>query len=206
MSKKIGILFAKRPAAGKVKTRLANSIGDKRALDIYRDLLHRSFSALQEAADEVLIAWSGEGEQLFRETLFFEQEGVDLGARMLHAISEALKRFPGSHAVLIGADIPLISYVPVEDAFFALKSADVTVGPTSDGGYYLIGMNKPQPYVFHDIAWSTSGVLKATYERCIAAELSFETVTRLADLDDIKDLESSPFYDFRTGQLKSRRT
>lgn len=205
MSKNVGILFAKRPAAGKVKTRLAASIGDDLALEIYRELLQRSFDALNEASDEVVVAWSGEGEAFFEDTPSFEQEGDDLGARMLHAITEALNRFPGARVVLIGADIPRISYVPVEDAFFALKSADVTVGPTNDGGYYLIGMKVPQPYIFHDIEWSTPGVLRETYERCLAAELSFEAVTRLDDLDDIDDLHSSPFYDFRTGQLTIRR-
>lgn len=195
MSERVAVLFAKRPAAGKVKTRLAKHIGEPLALKVHTHMLERTAQVMQSSADHVLVAWSGEGEKLLAHLPSVEQRGADLGARMFNAIADALKLYPESRVVLTGSDIPGLTTTIFASAFDALKSADVVIGPSQDGGYYLIGMRAPHKAVFELSAWSHPDVLSQTTERCAVEKLSVMHVATLNDIDTFDDLKASPLYD-----------
>ena len=162
------LLFIKNPVPGKVKTRLAATVGPDRALELYlRMLAHTRNTALRTAASRLVFYSDFVDEQDDWRRPDFEkmlQRGTDLSLRMHHAIADALQHH--SRAVLVGGDIPGLRADIIEAAFDALEEADVVIGPAEDGGYYLIGMSAPHPEIFENIQWSTPQVLSQTLERC----------------------------------------
>ncbi|MGE3273939.1 MAG: TIGR04282 family arsenosugar biosynthesis glycosyltransferase [Vicinamibacterales bacterium] len=115
------------------------------------------------------------------------QRGADLGARMRQAFADALAAGT-RHAVLIGSDLPDLPIAAVQGAFEALaRGTDVVLGPTVDGGYYLIGLTAAHATLFDDIPWSTADVLTRTIERARAAGLTTALVTPWYDVDRPED-------------------
>lgn len=186
------IIFIKNPVLGKVKTRLARTMGDTKALEIYHNLsritrdnvltlkdvkLYLFYSDFIDLDDD----WSNE---LFTKCL---QTGHDLGERMLNAFSEVLTNHP--KACIIGSDCPTLSPLIMESAFTSLNKYDFVIGPSSDGGYYLLGMNlmPPPQYLFENIAWSTHIVFSETLHRIKKAEKSAHLLPILTDIDEEKD-------------------
>lgn len=106
----------------------------------------------------------------------------DLGGRMLAAID--------GPTVIVGTDCPALSAADIDAAFAGLDEADVVLGPSEDGGYYLIGMTHAQPVLFGDMPWSTREVLPETRRRCEAAGLRRLELRELRDLDDLDDLRA----------------
>ena len=119
----------------------------------------------------------------------WEQVGDDLGARMSHAFQSALGA-PYQSAIIIGTDIPGITVQLISSAMKSLQDHDVVVGPTEDGGYYLIGLRSPTPKLFENIAWSTNTVFAQTQEKADAMGLSLKFLPMLRDLDTIEDLQA----------------
>ena len=200
------ILFAKPPLAGRVKTRLAQSLGREGAARLYACFLQDAAGtarALGEARPGVglVCEWALEqGESLgdFPLTdwlpgafLHRTQTGADLGARMAAALGRCLAA--GRNAVLIGTDFPDLPHEVLFEAFEKLACGDepkITLGPAADGGYYLIGMNRFLPEIFTGIPWSTGEVLSRTIARADTLHIEVSLLPEWRDVDDADDLEA----------------
>lgn len=183
------VLLLKAPQPGEVKTRLAAELGAEEAVQIYRRLVERQVSQIPPAwqaeiwfspADqqEVMEGWLGS--ERFR---YFAQPEGGLGERLRVAMEGAFRRGAG-RLFLCGADCPDLIRPLLDSAAEALRETDVVLGPAEDGGYYLLGMNKPAPELFENIAWSTDAVLRQTLERAREAGLACRLLSVLADVDE----------------------
>lgn len=124
---------------------------------------------------------------------YFPQVKGDLGDRMQTAVSGALERGAES-VILLGGDCPYVSLPLLLRASNSLKIHEVVVGPSLDGGYYLLGMNQVQSKLFVNIPWSTSNVLRITLERINSMGLTSEVLEPLEDVDDLSAwLRAEPF-------------
>lgn len=188
------ILFVKNPVRGNVKTRLAASAGDEKALEIYRKLLDVTAGAALKTDAEKLVCYSQhiDREDWFDEAFFDKslQSGKDLGMRMLNAFK---KQFEEGYKeiVLIGSDCPDISPDILNQAFIALGKTDCVIGPSSDGGYYLIGLRRLIPRIFEQMTWSVNSVLEETIRRLNSLDVSYHLLPELNDIDTLEDLKQS---------------
>ncbi len=187
------LIFAKNAEAGKVKTRLAATMGDETALAIYNQLLLHTASQTQALRVDKFLFYSNyidDGDVWNRNCYHKEvQQGNDLGERMKNAFTFL---FPKGYdkAVIIGTDCPGLSEEIISNAFDHLNSHDVVIGPAEDGGYYLLGMTQPYTTLFENIRWSTDTVLEKTIGKCESLHLSYQLLPLLNDIDEEKDLES----------------
>jgi rSAM/selenodomain-associated transferase 1 len=186
-------MFAKYWQPGAVKTRLAAGIGDEPASEIYRCFLRTLVRRLQAAADRRVIVYAprtrrGEFASLAGDQWALEPQATgDLGRRMSQFFDSALARDKGS-IVLIGSDSPTLPIQYVEQAFDLLREFPVVLGPSRDGGYYLIGAARHIPCVFTDIAWSSSRVWEQTVARLRHQGSRFATLPSWYDVDDLNGL------------------
>lgn len=179
------IIFIKNPELGKVKTRLAETVGDEKALEIYKALLkHTKDIALQLNADRMLYYSEDvpEEEDMWPDDDFqkYIQYGEVLGERMYYAFEDALAVH--DKAIIIGSDCASLTPEIVAEAFDALDRFNFVIGPATDGGYYLLGMKKLQIEMFQQMPWSTDQVLPETLARINALG---KTVYKLPELSDI---------------------
>jgi len=196
-TKKLLLIFVKNAINGHVKTRLAANLGDKRALGIYRQMLRQTLSEAAEAdaSKEVwyssFIEIKGDvNEKLFQKKL---QQGENLGERMKFAFNNAFKN-GYQKVVIIGSDCPEITSDLLNDAFRLLESKDVVIGPSEDGGYYLLGKSLYEPSLFDGVEWSSPKVLQQTLEKTEKKSLSVALLQPLNDIDTIEDLKKSNFF------------
>ena len=187
------LLFIKNPVKGKVKTRLAASIGDERALDIYKLLLaHTRQVALGLNTTKRHLFYDQwiEMEDDWSKTDFQKhlQYSGGLGKRMAKAFEHVFEQ-GAEKLVIIGSDCAQLQSSDVEEAFLALDQADVVFGPAMDGGYYLCGMRVNEPAVFELKAWSTATVLEESIALCRDNGLSVRLLKSLSDIDTIEDWE-----------------
>lgn len=186
-------IFVKHPVAGQTKTRLAAGIGHPKALEAYRRLLQRMKDiALSLPTSIEVEVWYGNQvpeQDLWSDSPFprYLQSGEDLGARMQGAIQSALEQ-GADGVILVGSDLPHLRAEILLDAFEKLSSAEVVLGPSEDGGYYLVGMTGLQAAIFQDMTWSVSDVLDVTRSRLKEAGVSWQEVEMLNDLDTVEDL------------------
>lgn len=185
------IIFIRNPEPGKVKTRLAASVGDEKALEIYKALLgHTRETVLELKADRLLFyADVVNPDDEWDNSLFSKrvQVGEELGTRMLHAFLTALETH--EKAVLAGSDIPQINARILEEAFKQLEHHPFVIGPALDGGYYLLGMRSPAPELFENMEWSTPHVFEQTIERIKRMGKSWYELPVLSDVDYLEDWE-----------------
>lgn len=182
------IIFARRPEAGKVKTRLSATIGNDKALAIYIRLLEHTRSIANKLSCEKYVFLTHERHDDFWNGFNHElQHGDTLGDRMKHAF-ELLFNKSHEHIIIIGTDCPDISTEIVEEGFRQLGSNDIVIGPAEDGGYYLLGMNSYHASFFQDIHWSSEVVYNQTIGKIHANNLSYYTLPILADVDEEKDV------------------
>ena len=192
------LVFAREPVAGRVKTRLIPAIGPTAATAVYRYLLTHTLQAASQAAVEHRDLWLDHVATpsplagLARSAGFRIscQSGADLGARMDHAMRQA-SAYAGA-TVLIGSDCPDYSVTYLDAAFAALQRDDAVIGPASDGGYVLIGLRRPQPALFVDVAWGTDRVLATTRDRLRQLGLRWQELAPLDDVDRPEDLRRHP--------------
>lgn len=183
------IVMLKAPRAGFVKTRLAQEMGAEPATAVYRRLVEHQMSALpREWPAEVHFAPVDAAAEM-RQWLgsrydYHAQLGDDLGERLIHAIMGAFDR-GATEAIVIGGDCPSLDAACLREARSGLKSADVILGPALDGGYYLIALRRPLPYLFRGIPWSSGTVLEATADRLQRAGLSYALLSAREDVDDL---------------------
>lgn len=183
------IIFVKNPELGKVKTRIAATVGDAEALRIYRELLgHTQRVTLQVDATRYLYYgnYINEADQwLTTDYHKLLQSKGDLGDRMHAAINHTLTQC--SKAILIGSDCASLTPGHLQDALQKLDDADVVLGPTYDGGYYLIGMKTAHRQLFEGIEWSTAEVYQQTIAAAQQQDLSVATLPTLSDIDHEED-------------------
>ena len=185
------IIFVRNPEKGKVKTRLAKGVGEDKALAIYKALLTKTrtvaegvdalrllFYSVQIRTDD---SWPNDA---FEKR---QQEGEDLGARMAHAFDTALQE--AESAIIVGSDIAQISTPIIENAFNLLEQKDYVLGPSIDGGYYLLGMKQPSHFLFQNMEWSTDQVSRTTQDRILERNCSLGFAPTLSDIDYAEDWE-----------------
>ena len=190
------IVFAKAPVSGQVKTRLSPPLTPDEAASLHGslvlDLLERCQSL--KGCDRILAGAPTPEHPFFgaMKTRFkipvWDQVGNDLGARMAHTFQSALGS-PYHSVLIVGTDIPGITVPLISTAFKSLQDHDVVVGPTVDGGYYLIGLRSPVPELFENMPWSTDSVFALTQEKITALGLSLKILPMLRDLDTVEDLQ-----------------
>jgi len=186
-------VFAKFWQPGEVKTRLASRWGAIAASQLYRGFLAATIHRFASLADRRVLAFT----PVERRNEFAElaagrwqlepQSAGDLGERMRNYFAAA---FAGgaTHAVLIGSDSPTLPSEFVERAFVLLQTHDVVLGPTDDGGYYLVGAANRVPSIFEGIAWSTPRVWDQTLARIRDAGISHAELPPWYDVDEPADL------------------
>lgn len=192
-SKKALIIFTRNPELGKCKTRLAKTIGDENALEVYKLLLQHTASISKNIKADRFVFYS---EHIKREDLwdtdFFKkklQKGIDLGERMQNAFTELLE-MGYEKVTIIGSDLLDLDAELVNNAFDQLEFNDLVIGPAMDGGYYLLGMKNLYYKLFQNKDWGTSSVLKATLD-----ELTNSKVLLLKELNDIDTFEDIQNYE-----------
>lgn len=188
--KNVLIIFVRNPELGKVKTRLARTLGAEAALRIYRFLLEKTRAAALGASLERWLFYSEnipETDEWPRELFHKKQQSEgDLGARMEAAFQQAFEA--GAEKVLIiGSDCPELTSTILEHALEMLDHTDFVLGPVPDGGYYLLGMKALTPVVFRDIAWSTAAVRAQTVEKIAALGQGYTLLPMLTDIDEAED-------------------
>ena len=192
MNKGLLVVFVKNPEQGKVKTRLAASIGEEKALEIYMLLLQKTRESIRNLPLVKVIYYSNFidhadqwDNQVFDKAL---QQGDDLGERMFNAFQSGFTagyKFVG----IIGSDCPDISPPLLLDAFEKLKSCDLVIGPAKDGGYYFLGMNRLYKSLFFNKSWSTNRLLQETLATAKQLKLKISLLQTLSDIDEEKDLK-----------------
>ncbi len=194
MSKHLLIVFVKNIILGKVKTRLAKTIGDVGAFNIYYQLYSITEKESGKVTSDrhiyfsdVIIpsGWEG-GEK-------FVQDGEDLGERMKNAFQNGFDQ-GYEKIVLIGSDLPNITKDIINSGFDALQESKITFGPAHDGGYYLIGMSEMNTSIFEDKPWSQPTLLENTLQELSEQKISVSLLEPLNDIDTFEDLVQSDFY------------
>jgi uncharacterized protein len=186
------LVFIKNPRFGRVKTRLARTIGDAEALRIYYVLLEKTRRAALGTTARRWLFYSdfAEKQDDWPNTDFekrVQAQSPDLGQRMASAFREAFAD-GAKRAVIIGSDCPEISPEILDMAFQQLENEDFVLGPATDGGYYLLGMRRFQPEIFEGVAWSTAAVLAQTMGIIQSLGQSVALLPELADVDTEADL------------------
>lgn len=197
-SKDLLLIFTRNPELGKCKTRLAKTIGDQAALDIYQFLLRHTLKITKDMPTTKYVYYS---EEIWQDDIWTAdsytkklQHGNDLGERMHNAFEEGFKE-GFEKIVVIGSDMYDLSRGDLEQAFEQLDKNDYVIGPAHDGGYYLLGMKRLYPPLFKNKAWGTESVLQDTLNDLKNTEIALLDMRNDVDLyDDIKDVEAfQPF-------------
>jgi rSAM/selenodomain-associated transferase 1 len=186
------LIFIKNPALGKVKTRLAKTVGPHNALKIYQYLLEHTMEITFELdnVDKFLFynefiptkdEWPS---HMYQKEL---QHGNDLGAKMKNAFDKVFDE-NYSKAVLIMPDCPKMTDTLLDKAFRALDTNDFVLGPTNDGGYYLIGMKNLHPEVFDNKTYGTDHVLDDAINVINSLGKTYFKLPALTDVDMEEDL------------------
>ncbi|CAM1358783.1 conserved hypothetical protein [Tenacibaculum litopenaei] len=195
MSKNLVLIFTRNPEIGKVKTRLAKTIGNEAALAIYKFLLeHTKNVALEVPYDKAVYysvkirtadLWEPENFQKFR------QEGADLGERMQAAFQRGFDEHYDK-VLIIGSDLYDLKPSHIEAAFQALDNHDAVIGPAEDGGYYLLGLKKMYSSLFSNKEWGTSTVRQDTLKDL--ENVSVHLLETLNDIDVFEDIQNRTVF------------
>lgn len=190
------LLLVKDPAHGPVKTRLARAIGQDTARALYENFIHDMISRLEREAFSFFICVHPENALAGLKTLFGQhlhylaQRGDNLGRRMENCLRDAFSR-GFQRAILVGSDIPDLPGEIVTDAFRFLNTFDCVIGPSIDGGYYLIGfrIDSLLSEAFSGIRWGTETVLEETIEILARYHLTTHLLKTWRDIDTVDDLK-----------------
>lgn len=183
------VVLAKATGRGIGKTRLANDVGVEAAAELAEAFLADTIALSRASGREVTIAFTpvesrAEFSSIAPEATLVAQLDGDLGERIGAALSRALQG-RGS-AVLVGSDTPQLPRTVIEDAFQALKGAEMVVGPATDGGFYLIGLTAPESLtgLFDGIDWSTCRVFQQLLQNARRLCLTVQVLDAFTDIDD----------------------
>jgi uncharacterized protein len=183
------IIFVRNPILGKVKTRLAATMGNEKALAIYKFLLQHTKAIVENTTVKKFIfyandvndndLWDGYKKKL--------QLGNDLGERMHNAFA-ALFESGFKKVCIIGSDCYELTPEIINTAFKKLDTASIVIGPATDGGYYLLGMQAPLKNIFENISWSSEQVFAQTKKIIEQHRYSLSLLPVLNDVDEEKDI------------------
>lgn len=188
------LLFTKYPQPGLVKTRLARSVGAESAAILQQAFIMDELDMLTAIGANITLCCEplrplSDYEKLFPGFTYRPQQGADLGERMLRALHRELEE-SGQPAVLVGSDLPDLPERHVRDAFTALDEAQVCLGPSADGGFWLLGLCEPLPMdVFDGVPWGGPLVLERTLAALASARRTCRLLPSWPDVDTGQDLQ-----------------
>lgn len=193
------IVFAKNPVPNQVKTRLLPRLSPEQAASLYRAFLLDWCESLTELPDiDVVVAYTPPESQpelkalIGNDVIYIPQTGNDLGERLTSATQWAAKN-GYDKILLVGSDSPTLPLPYISQAIDGLDYSDIVIGPSMDGGYYLIGfstegLNEKVPSIFDDIVWSTSQVFQQTVKRISTINKTLKLLPLWYDIDTPEDL------------------
>lgn len=182
------IIFIRNPELGKVKTRLAATVGNERALEIYLLLMnHTKEVAFACNCDKFVFATGDVLEKDWKGFYIEQQSDGDLGYKMSQAFAFLFQK-NYERVIIIGSDCLELSVGHLLQAFSELNDKDVVIGPANDGGYYLLGMKKNNADIFLDKEWGKDSVFNETLATITKLGLSIYQLENLTDIDEEKDL------------------
>ncbi len=190
------IIFVKEPSPGLVKTRFQPLLTAEVSAEIYRAFLLDTLDKVFPLPDiKLLLACYPSKESPFFYSLskeyqlsLMDQRGNDLGERMQHAFVDVIS-YGFKKSVIIGADSPTLPISYIKDTFPMLDQSELVIGPSLDGGYYLIGIRDKVPPVFEGIPWGTVDVLQLTLKKVVSHGISAGLLSFWYDVDTIEDLK-----------------
>ena len=187
------LVVAKQPIPGQTKTRLCPPLSHAQAADLYECFLRDTLEVMRKVPDvRCMIGFLPEDSGNYFKPIAPDMElicqyGASLGERLDHLLTEALTS-GSQRAVVMDSDSPTLPAEYISQAFDQLTDADVVLGPTQDGGYYLIGMKQPQPHLLRQVQMSTSHVLADTLALARSYNLAVSLLPTWYDIDTIDDL------------------
>ena len=189
MEREALIIFIKNPVLGKAKTRIAKDVGDEKALEIYLALLEHTRQVTSNWHGTRFLYYSDyiEPQDNWPNELYEKriQSDGDLGQKMFKAFQEISVDYDS--VSIIGSDCYQLRLHHLEEAFSKLKTNDAVIGPSSDGGYYLLGLNQVSANLFEGVEWSTSSVSSQTVNKILQEGMSFAQLETLTDIDHYSD-------------------
>lgn len=195
MKKKCVLVFLKSPVMGKVKTRLAKNIGDRQAVFLYKHFVADTLKMLEKGTHSIIICYYPFDEEkkisewIGNKYKLWPQKGDDIGLKMSDAFDRAfIQGF--EQVLLMGTDIPDLPGEFIEKGFNALNTNDAVIGPSTDGGYYIIGFNRNTflSQAFENIEWSTEKVFQETVNIFVKNENDLYILPEWRDIDIFEDL------------------
>ncbi|SMN11986.1 hypothetical protein SPBRAN_189 [uncultured Candidatus Thioglobus sp.] len=190
------LIFTRAPIPGQTKTRLIPLLGAQGAAEFHQTTLRKTLAhAIVSNYKQIEIWYDGERNHPFLKKCSLDfnstlhtQQGENLGEKMHHAIQNALKK--NTLVTLIGSDCPALTADILNQAYTHLScSTSVTLGPTQDGGYYLIGMHQANAAIFQGINWGENTVIEQTRKNLAKAGIEHIELATLADIDTPKDYQ-----------------
>ena len=190
-NKSLLIVFLKNMELGKVKTRIAQTLGNENALFVYEELVEITKEAINKLLNcDIQLCFSSTiptNQEI--NYLKSVQQGADLGERMKNAFLQGFEK-EYDKICLIGSDLPSISAEIIQQGFDSLNNNDIVFGPSEDGGYYLVGINKMIHTIFENKPWSTKKLLQVTLNELQQKKIFL--LETLNDIDDYEDLKKYP--------------
>ncbi|ARV16425.1 TIGR04282 family arsenosugar biosynthesis glycosyltransferase [Polaribacter sp. SA4-12] len=193
MHKNLLLIFTRNPELGKAKTRLAKTVGDETALEIYKFLLEKTRDISSKVSSDKAVYYSIKVREndIWDSSIYqkYQQVGEDLGFRMLNAFKDSFEA-GYEKVMIIGSDLYDLTSENIETAFDELNNNDLVIGPAEDGGYYLLGMNSLHSTIFKNKNWGKETVRKDTL-----SDLKDKKVKLLAfknDIDVYEDILNIP--------------
>ena len=190
------IIFTRYPQPGQAKTRLIPCLGPEGAARLQTQMTEHLLATvaplLSRNSLDLEVRYTGGNRDFLEAWLgpqyrYVDQGNGDLGQRMHRACVDNLKG-PGDRAIIVGTDCPDLTCDLVVEAYRALETHDVVFGPAHDGGYYLVGLNRPTPALFSDVTWGSETVLERSRQHAATAALSVAQLIPLTDVDRPEDL------------------
>lgn len=187
------ICFTRVPKAGKTKTRLMGYLTGEQCAQLHWAFLRDLSDIYARMNADLFVAHTTDTDwellkPLFPEAQFFVQEGEGLGQRMHHALSKVLS-MGYDRCILTGSDLPLLTDTHLRSGFYGLVQADIVLGPTTDGGYYLVGAKEPCPFLFENQTYGCASVFDNAVAAAKAASKTVYTAASCDDVDTPEDLQ-----------------
>lgn len=186
------IVFVKNIKLGKVKTRLAKTIGDDGAFEVYKHLVEITEQETQQLNNTTIHIYFSDKiiSEKWQGMEKFVQSGITLGDRMRNAFDHGFQ-LGYQKIVGVGSDLPDLNHSIIASGFDALDKSETVFGPAEDGGYYLIGMKQLIPQIFENKPWSQETLMKETLRELETLNYTTELLQTLNDVDTIEDLRNS---------------
>ena len=189
------VVMAKAPRAGDVKTRLVPPLTKQQAATLAACFVRDTVFNAKQLVNDVMIAYFPSNARTDLEPIlplglmWFEQQGPNLGER-LESVATHVSGLGFRPLIIMGADSPTLPVTFIEEALNALRcgEADVSLGPTEDGGYYLVGLNVAVAGLFKNIDWSSPFAYEQTVANAVALNLRLHTAPTWYDIDTPTDL------------------